>query len=145
MITLGLESSCDETAAAVLENGDRLLSSVVASQVSTHHDFGGVVPELASREHINNICQVVAQALSRAGLTFQSLDAIAVTQGPGLVGALPGGTHVRQRSGLCSGHTLRGSQPPAGDTLPPSFWRIRLLNSLPSPWSFREAIPHSIT
>ena len=88
MITLGLESSCDETAAAVLENGDRLLSSVVASQVSTHHDFGGVVPELASREHINNICQVVAQALSRAGLTFQSLDAIAVTQGPGLVGAL---------------------------------------------------------
>ena len=88
MITLGLESSCDETAAAVLENGDRLLSSVVASQVSTHHDFGGVVPELASREHINNICQVVAQALTRAGLTFQSLDAIAVTQGPGLVGAL---------------------------------------------------------
>ena len=88
MITLGLESSCDETAAAVLENGDRLLSSVVASQVSTHHDFGGVVPELASREHINNICQVVAQALNRAGLTFQSLDAIAVTQGPGLVGAL---------------------------------------------------------
>ncbi len=88
MITLGLESSCDETAAAVLENGDRLLSSVVASQVSTHRDFGGVVPELASREHIDNICQVVAQALARAGLTFQSLDAIAVTQGPGLVGAL---------------------------------------------------------
>ena len=88
MITLGLESSCDETAAAVLENGDRLLSSVVASQVSTHHDFGGVVPELASREHIENICQVVARALARAGLTFQSLDAIAVTQGPGLVGAL---------------------------------------------------------
>ena len=88
MIILGLESSCDETAAAVLENGDRLLSSVVASQVSTHRDFGGVVPELASREHIDNICQVVAQALARAGLTFQSLDAIAVTQGPGLVGAL---------------------------------------------------------
>ena len=88
MITLGLESSCDDTAAAILENGDRLLSSVVASQVSTHHDFGGVVPELASREHINNICYVVAQALAKAGLTFQSLDAIAVTQGPGLVGAL---------------------------------------------------------
>ena len=88
MITLGLESSCDDTAAAILENGDRLLSSVVASQVSTHHDFGGVVPELASREHINNICYVVAQALARAELTFQSLDAIAVTQGPGLVGAL---------------------------------------------------------
>ena len=88
MITLGIESSCDDTAAAILENGDRLLSSVVASQVSTHHDFGGVVPELASREHINNICYVVAQALTRAGLTFQSLDAIAVTQGPGLVGAL---------------------------------------------------------
>ena len=88
MITLGLESSCDETAAAILKNGDRLLSSVVASQVSTHRDFGGVVPELASREHIINICHVVAQALTRAGLNFQSLDAIAVTQGPGLVGAL---------------------------------------------------------
>ena len=88
MITLGLESSCDDTAAAILENSDQLLSSVVASQLSTHHDFGGVVPELASREHINNICYVVAQALARAELTFQSLDAIAVTQGPGLVGAL---------------------------------------------------------
>ena len=88
MITLGLESSCDETAAAILENGDRLLSSFVASQVSTHHDFGGVVPELASREHIDNICHVVAQALTGAELTFRSLDAIAVTQGPGLAGAL---------------------------------------------------------
>ena len=88
MITLGLESSCDDTAAAILENGDRLLSSVVASQFSTHHDFGGVVPELASREHIHNICYVVSEALAKAELTFQSLDAIAVTQGPGLVGAL---------------------------------------------------------
>ncbi len=88
MIILGLESSCDETAAAVLEDGSRLLSSVVASQTATHHDFGGVVPELASREHITNICHVVDQAMSRADVGFESVDGIAVTCGPGLVGAL---------------------------------------------------------
>jgi len=88
MITLGIESSCDETAAAVLKDGNQLLSSVVASQTATHHKFGGVVPELASREHISNICYVVERALSGAGVGFESIDGIAVTSGPGLAGAL---------------------------------------------------------
>ena len=88
MKILGIESSCDETAAAVVEDGVRVLSSVVASQVAVHHPYGGVVPELASRKHIENIVPVVRQALSEAGLEAGQLDGVAVTQGPGLVGAL---------------------------------------------------------
>jgi N6-L-threonylcarbamoyladenine synthase len=85
---LGIETSCDETAAAVVCSGARLLSNVVASQISTHQPYGGVVPELASREHLRAIVPVVRQALSDAGKQYQSIDAIAVTQGPGLAGAL---------------------------------------------------------
>jgi N6-L-threonylcarbamoyladenine synthase len=85
---LGIESSCDETAAAVVENGEKVLSSVVASQMDTHGKYGGVVPELASREHLKAIVPVVREALERAGTDFKSLDAIAVTVGPGLVGSL---------------------------------------------------------
>jgi N6-L-threonylcarbamoyladenine synthase len=88
MNVLGIESSCDETAAAVVVDGKHILSSVVASQISVHHPYGGVVPELASRKHVEAIAPVVQQALSDAGLTVQQVDAIAVTQGPGLVGAL---------------------------------------------------------
>ncbi len=87
-LILGIESSCDETAAAVVERGRRTLSSVVASQFETHAPFGGVVPELASREHLRNIVPVVQEAMARAGVAFQDLDAIAVTEGPGLAGAL---------------------------------------------------------
>jgi N6-L-threonylcarbamoyladenine synthase len=85
---LGIESSCDETGAAVVRSGVQILSNVVASQISTHQPYGGVVPELASREHLRAIVPVVRQALAEAGQTYQSLDAIAVTQGPGLAGAL---------------------------------------------------------
>src|SRR3954449_3939075 len=85
---LGIESSCDETAAAVVRSGEELVSNVVASQIATHQPFGGVVPERASREHLRAIVPVVRQALADAGQTYQSLDAIAVTQGPGLAGAL---------------------------------------------------------
>jgi N6-L-threonylcarbamoyladenine synthase len=85
---LGIESSCDETAAAVVRSGERLISSVVASQIATHQPYGGVVPELASREHLRAIVPVVRQALAEANQTYNSLDAIAVTQGPGLAGAL---------------------------------------------------------
>jgi N6-L-threonylcarbamoyladenine synthase len=88
MLILGIESSCDETAAAVVEDGRRVLSSVVASQVDVHHRFGGVVPELASRKHIEAILPVVRETLSQAGLQREDLDAVAVTQGPGLVGSL---------------------------------------------------------
>ena len=85
---LGIESSCDETAAAVVEDGARLLSSVVASQVATHRPYGGIVPELASREHLRAIVPIVGQALVEAGCSLRDLRAIAVTHGPGLVGSL---------------------------------------------------------
>ncbi len=85
---LGIETSCDETAAAVVRGGEHLLSNVVSSQISTHRPYGGVVPELASREHLRAIVPVVRQALAEAGQTYESIDAIAVTQGPGLAGAL---------------------------------------------------------
>jgi N6-L-threonylcarbamoyladenine synthase len=85
---LGIESSCDETAAAVVADGREILSSIVASQVDIHRKYGGVVPELASREHLRQIVPVVREALSQAGLQFKDVDAIGVTQGPGLVGAL---------------------------------------------------------
>jgi len=85
---LGIESSCDETAAAVVRSGEQIVSNIVYSQIATHQPFGGVVPELASREHLRAIVPVVRKALDDAGQTYQSLDAIAVTQGPGLAGAL---------------------------------------------------------
>ncbi len=85
---LGIESSCDETGAAVVRSGLQILSNVVASQIATHQPYGGVVPELASREHLRAMIPVVRQALAESGQTYQSLDAIAVTQGPGLAGAL---------------------------------------------------------
>ncbi|OLB09895.1 MAG: tRNA (adenosine(37)-N6)-threonylcarbamoyltransferase complex transferase subunit TsaD [Candidatus Rokubacteria bacterium 13_2_20CM_69_10] len=88
MIVLGIESSCDETAAAVLTDGRRIVSSVVASQDAIHAPYGGVVPELASRRHLEVITPVIAQALGDAGVTLADLDGIAVTQGPGLVGSL---------------------------------------------------------
>jgi N6-L-threonylcarbamoyladenine synthase len=87
-LILGIESSCDETAAAVVERGARTLSSVVASQIATHLRYGGVVPELASREHLRAIVPVVRAALAEAGVTLADLDAVAVTSGPGLAGAL---------------------------------------------------------
>src|SRR6266498_1983833 len=85
---LGIESSCDETAAAVVRSGEQLISNVVASQIATHQPYGGVVPELASREHLRAIVPVVRQALAEAGQSYDSIDALAVTQGPGLAGAL---------------------------------------------------------
>jgi N6-L-threonylcarbamoyladenine synthase len=85
---LGIESSCDETAAAVVRSGEELISNVVYSQYVTHRPFGGVVPELASREHLRAIVPVVRQALDDAGRSYQTIDAIAVTKGPGLAGAL---------------------------------------------------------
>ena len=85
---LGIESSCDETAAAVVRSGEEVLSSVVYSQIATHQPYGGVVPELASREHLRAIVPVVSKALEDAGRSYESIDALAVTKGPGLAGAL---------------------------------------------------------
>ena len=85
---LGIESSCDETAASVVYSGEKVVSNVVFSQIAAHQPYGGVVPELASREHLKAIVPVVRKALADAGQTYQSIDALAVTQGPGLAGAL---------------------------------------------------------
>lgn len=88
MKILAIESSCDETAAAVVENGKTVLSNVINTQIELHKEFGGVVPEVASRKHIENISSVVDKALDDAKMTFDDVDAVAVTYGPGLVGAL---------------------------------------------------------
>lgn len=88
MRILGIETSCDETAASVVEDGRRMLSNVVASQISVHAKFGGVVPELASRQHIQNIIPVISKALSDAGLSLNDIDGLAVTLCPGLIGSL---------------------------------------------------------
>jgi N6-L-threonylcarbamoyladenine synthase len=88
MLVLGIESSCDETAAAVVRDGDQILSSVVASQVSIHTPYGGVVPEIASREHLKKIVPVVDQACRQADTSVAAVDAVAVTEGPGLIGSL---------------------------------------------------------
>ena len=87
-LILGIESSCDETAAAVVRNGHDVLSNVVSSQIAMHALYGGVVPELASREHLRNVVPVVQEAMRKAGVGFPDLDAVAVTAGPGLAGAL---------------------------------------------------------
>ncbi len=88
MLILGIESSCDETAAAVVRDGREILSSVIASQIDLHRPWGGVVPELASREHLEKIDPVVREAVQKAQIDFSDLDAVAVTQGPGLIGSL---------------------------------------------------------
>lgn len=88
VLILAIESSCDETAASVVENGRTVLSNIISSQIEIHKEFGGVVPEVASRKHIENITDVVSEALTEANVTPDEIDAIAVTYGPGLVGAL---------------------------------------------------------
>ena len=88
MLVLGIETSCDETAAAVVRDGREMVSSVIASQIKTHERFGGVVPELASREHLDKIVPVVEEAFTRAGVSQKDIDGIAATMGPGLVGSL---------------------------------------------------------
>jgi N6-L-threonylcarbamoyladenine synthase len=114
MRLLAIETSCDETAAAVVEDGRRVLSSVVSSQAALHAPYGGVVPELASRHHVENIVPVVRGALDAAGVELGDLDAVAVTQGPGLVGALLVGIQAAkglayaQRKPLVPVHHLAG-------------------------------------
>src|SRR6195256_5224465 len=105
MRILGIETSGDETAAAVVEDGVRVLSSVVASQLSTHGKYGGVVPELASREHLRAIVPVVREALERSETDMAELGAIAVTEGPGLVGSLLVG--ITYAKALCFARGLR--------------------------------------
>jgi N6-L-threonylcarbamoyladenine synthase len=127
---LALETSCDETACAILENGRALLSSVVASQMEMHARFGGVYPEVASRQHVLAVVPVVEQALSQSHITFADLDAIAVTRGPGLAGSLVVGVNMAKGLALGTGLPLVGVNHleghvyspwvfNAGDTAPP--------------------------
>ncbi|MEW5722847.1 MAG: tRNA (adenosine(37)-N6)-threonylcarbamoyltransferase complex transferase subunit TsaD [Thermodesulfobacteriota bacterium] len=108
MLILGIETSCDETAAGVVEDGRRIVSNVVRTQFELHGRYGGVVPELASRRHIEVIPPVVEEALYRAGLTLGGLDGLAVTQGPGLVGALLVGLNFAKSLALVTGLPLAG-------------------------------------
>ncbi|MBO5065933.1 MAG: tRNA (adenosine(37)-N6)-threonylcarbamoyltransferase complex transferase subunit TsaD [Clostridia bacterium] len=114
MKILGIESSCDETAASVVEDGRRVLSNVIASQVEEHKIYGGVVPEIASRRHTEAICGVVEKALGDAGCTMDDIDAIAVTYAPGLIGALLVGVNYAKGLSFSTGkplvpvHHLRG-------------------------------------
>lgn len=106
MKILAFESSCDETSCAVVENGRKILSDVISSQVPIHKKFGGVVPEIASRHHIEDVLPVAEEALSEAGLSWKDVDAIAVTQGPGLVGALLVGVAAAKAAAWALGKPL---------------------------------------
>jgi len=106
MLVLGIESSCDETAAALVQDGHAVLSNVVASQIDTHRSFGGVVPELASREHLRNIGYVVSRAFGEAGKTYHDIEGIAVTQGPGLIGSLLVGLSFAKAMAFATGKPL---------------------------------------
>lgn len=107
-IVLAIESSCDETAAAVVKNGRQVLSNAIASQIDIHKLYGGVVPEIASRKHIEKINQVIEEALTESGQTLESMDAVCVTYGPGLVGALLVGVGAAKAISYATGKPLVG-------------------------------------
>ena len=117
MRVLGIETSCDETAIAVVEDGRRILSNVIASQVDMHARYGGVVPEVASRQHVLEMVPVLEEALGRAGANWEGVDAIAVTNGPGLAGALLVGVNTAKALALATGLPPDGDQPPGGPRL----------------------------
>jgi N6-L-threonylcarbamoyladenine synthase len=137
MVILGIESSCDETAAAVVRDGRVLLSNVIASQVDVHARYGGVVPEIASRKHIEAIAPVILQALKDAGLTLDEIEGIAVTRGPGLIGSLLVGLSAAKALSYARGLPLVGVNHLEGhvaaifltDAPPPAFPFIALVVS----------------
>ena len=106
MKLLAIETSCDETAAAVVEDGRRVLSNVVSTQIAVHAPYGGVVPEIASRHHIENACPVIERSMAEAGLAFADLDAVAVTRGPGLIGSLLVGIQIAKAIAFAHGKPL---------------------------------------
>ncbi|WP_078543037.1 tRNA (adenosine(37)-N6)-threonylcarbamoyltransferase complex transferase subunit TsaD [Litchfieldia alkalitelluris] len=113
-IVMGIETSCDETAVAILKNGREILSNVVASQIESHKRFGGVVPEIASRHHVEEITMVIEEAMNKANVTYDDIDAIAVTEGPGLVGALLIGVNAAKALSFAHGIPLVGVHHIAG-------------------------------
>ncbi|RFU69236.1 tRNA (adenosine(37)-N6)-threonylcarbamoyltransferase complex transferase subunit TsaD [Peribacillus saganii] len=113
-IILGIETSCDETAAAIIKNGREIVSNVVASQIESHKRFGGVVPEIASRHHVEQMTLVIEEALNQANIQYDDIDAIAVTEGPGLVGALLIGVNAAKAIAFAHGIPLVGVHHIAG-------------------------------
>lgn len=111
---MGMETSCDETAVSIIKNGTEILSNIVASQIESHKRFGGVVPEIASRHHVEQITLVMEEALKTAEVTYKDLDAIAVTEGPGLVGALLVGVNAAKAVSFAHGIPLVGVHHIAG-------------------------------
>jgi tRNA N6-adenosine threonylcarbamoyltransferase len=128
LLVLGIETSCDETAAALVEDGRRVLSDVVSTQVDIHRRWGGVVPELASRNHVVQVMPVLHEALTRANKTLDDVDLIAVTSGPGLIGALLVGVQVAKSLSLATGKPFVGANHLEGHLL-----AIRLLEDAPEP------------
>ena len=134
MLVLGVETSCDDTAAAVLRDGRTILANTVSSQDEVHGPYGGVVPELASRQHIQNILPIVDRALKTAGITLGELDGIAVTYGPGLVGSLLVGLS------LVKGISFRTGIPYVGvNHLEAHLLAIHLEQEVPFP--YKDTIP----
>ena len=128
VLVLGVETSCDETAAAVVEDGRRALSDVVSTQVDIHRRWGGVVPELASRNHVVQLMPVIDEALARAGVTLEAIELLSVTSGPGLVGALLVGLQVAKSLSLARGIPFVGVNHLEGHLL-----AIRLVPDAPDP------------
>ncbi|KAB7665579.1 tRNA (adenosine(37)-N6)-threonylcarbamoyltransferase complex transferase subunit TsaD [Bacillus sp. B1-b2] len=114
VIILGIETSCDETAVSIVKNGKEILSNIVASQIESHKRFGGVVPEIASRHHVEQITLVIEEALNQAEVTYEDIDGIAVTEGPGLVGALLIGVEAAKSLSFATGIPLVGVHHIAG-------------------------------
>jgi len=108
MLVLGIETSCDETSAAVIADGNKVLSNVISSQISIHQPYGGVVPEIASRKHLENIIPVISEAMDQANISFKDIDVIAVTYGPGLAGALLVGVSAAKALAYSLGKPLVG-------------------------------------
>lgn len=113
-IILAIETSCDETAVAIVKNGSEIITNIVSSQIDSHKRFGGVVPEIASRHHVEQITLVIEEAVETSVLTWESIDAIAVTEGPGLVGALLIGIHAAKALAFVKDKPLIGVHHIAG-------------------------------
>jgi len=156
MLVLGIETSCDETAAAVIEDGRRVRSDVVASQILVHAEYGGVVPEVASRQHLATVVPVLRGAIEKAGIAFSDLDGIAVTCGPGLVGALLVGVEAAKALGYALGKPVVGVNHLAGHLAavfleqpalagPPPYPHVALLVSGGHTALFRVAGPGDVS
>lgn len=141
---LAIESSCDETAAAVVEDGRKVLSSAVNSQVEEHRKYGGVVPEIASRRHTENIVGIVDEALREAGCNLEDVDAVAVTAAPGLIGALLVGVNYAKGLALAGGEAPHPGAPHPGTHRRQLSGPPGLETALPLPGGLRQGTATSL-